>query len=166
MNKGILYISCGVPGSGKTTFLKKYAKKDESIISRDEIRFALLKEGEDYFSHEKDVFKHFVNIIAEHINSGLNVYADATHLNQASRYKLLYALKNTGCHPSDIQIIFFDIPLDVCLERNEKRKNTKAYVPRSVIRKMFYQLEYPVDFSTIWIVDKDGNISKSKEVNL
>ena len=160
MNKGILYISCGVPGSGKSTFLKKHANKDESVISRDEIRFVLLKEGEEYFSHEKEVFKHFVNIITEHINSGINVYADATHLNKASRKKLTDALLEAGCQPADVQAIYFDIPLNVCLERNEKRKGTKAYVPRGVIRRMFYQFEFPIEFSTTWIVDEKGNISK------
>lgn len=160
MNKGILYISCGVPGSGKSTFLKKVAKKNESVISRDEIRFALLKEGEEYFSHEKEVFKQFVNIIADHINSGLNVYADATHLNYASRKKLTDALLEAGCKPADIQAIYFDIPLNICLERNEKRAGTKAYVPRGVIRRMFFQLEFPVEFSTTWVIDEKGNISK------
>lgn len=160
MNKGKLYISCGIPGSGKSTFLKKYVKKDESIVSRDEIRFALLKDGEEYFSHEEEVFKHFVNIITEFINSGLNVYADATHLNKASRDKLLYALKKVGCEPSSIEAIYFDVPLKVCLERNEKRYETRAYVPRGVIRRMFYQLEFPVEFSTTWVVDENGNVSK------
>lgn len=160
MNKGILYISCGIPGSGKSTFLKKVAKKNESVISRDEIRFALLKEGEEYFSHEKEVFKYFVNIITDHINSGLNVYADATHLNYTSRKKLTDALLEAGCQPADVQAIYFDIPLNVCLERNEKRKGTKAYVPRGVIRRMFYQLEFPIEFSTTWTVDEKGNVSK------
>ena len=62
----ILYISCGVPGSGKSTFLKNHTKPNEAIISRDEIRFNLLKDGEDYFSHENEVFDKFVdNIIYE-----------------------------------------------------------------------------------------------------
>lgn len=160
MNKGILYISCGIPGSGKSTFLKKVAKKDESVISRDEIRFALLKEGEEYFSHEEEVFKQFVKIITDHINSGLNVYADATHLNYASRKKLTDALLKAGCQPADVQAIYFDIPLNICLERNEKRAGTKAYVPRGVIRRMSFQLEFPVEFSTTWVIDEKGNISK------
>jgi len=162
MNKGILYISCGIPGSGKSTFLKKVAKKNESVISRDEIRFALLKKGEGYFSHEEEVFKHFVNIITDNINSGINVYADATHLNKISRKKLTNALLEAGCQPADVQAIFFDVPIDICLERNEKRKGTRAYVPEIIIRRMYNSLSYPIEFSHVWIVDKDGNVSKSK----
>lgn len=157
---GKLYISCGVPGSGKTTFLKSIVKKDEAIISRDDVRFTIVKEDEPYFSHEKEVFNQFVNIIAEHINAGINTYADATHLTHFSREKLLTALKAVNCTPATVEIVFFDIPLNVCLERNEKRKGTRAYVPRGVIRRMFYQLEWPINVSTYWTVDEDGIISK------
>lgn len=156
---GKLYISCGIPGSGKSTFLKKYVGKDEAIISRDDIRFTLLKEDEPYFSHEEEVYSSFINIIAEHINKGINVYADATHLNKWSRKKLLYSLEAIGCKPSKIEGIFFDIPLSICLERNEKRKGTKTYVPRGVIRRMFMQMDPPIELGSYWQVDEDGTVS-------
>ena len=162
MRKGKLYISCGIPGSGKSTFLKANKGKDEVIISRDDIRFSLLKEGEEYFSRENEVFKKFITQITNSINLGYNTYADATHLNNVSREKLLRALDKAGCKPSATEVIFFDVPLDVCLARNEKRKNTKTYVPRGVIRRMFNQLTYPIEFPTIWLVDKDGNVSKGE----
>lgn len=162
MSKGILYISCGIPGSGKSTFLKANKKPSEEIISRDEIRFSLLKEGEDYFSHEDEVFNIFVSKITQLINTGTNVYADATHLNPASRKKLTDALLETGCQPADVQAILFDVPIDICLKRNENRKGTKTYVPRGVIRRMFNSLSYPVEFSHVWIVNEKGEVSKSK----
>ena len=83
-NQGILYISCGVPGSGKSTFLNKIKGKDEVIVSRDEIRFSLLKPGENYFAHEEEVFRLFCNKIADYIKQGKDVYADATHFTIAS----------------------------------------------------------------------------------
>ena len=149
INKGVLYISCGVPGSGKSTFLKTHKGKDEKIISRDEIRFSLLKEGEEYFSHEDEVFETFITKITESINSGFNTYADATHLNHRGRAKLTDALLEAGCQPRDVQAILFDVPIAICFERNEKRKGTKAYVPRGVIRRMYNQLEIPVEFSHV-----------------
>lgn len=162
MSKGILYISCGVPGSGKSTFLKTHKNPNEEIISRDDIRFSLLKEGEDYFSHEKEVFDIFVSKITQLINAGTNVYADATHLNSASRSKLTDALLDAGCQPADVQAILFDVPIDICLKRNENRKGTKTYVPRGVIRRMFNSLSYPIEFSHVWIVNEKGEVSKSK----
>lgn len=163
MNKaGILYISCGVPGSGKTTFLNEFKNDNEVVISRDNIRFSLLKDGEDYFTHEREVYAKFVDAITKNIRNGINVYADATHLNYASRKKLTDALLKAGCQPVDVQAIYFDIPIDICLKRNEKRAGTKAYVPRGVIRRMFESLSYPIEFSHVWIVDEKGKVSKSK----
>ena len=164
--ESILYISCGVPGSGKSTFLKKVIKPNEVIVSRDEIRFNILKEEEEYFSHENEVFDKFVDDIIYWMKMGNNVYADATHLNRNSRNKLIWTIdaREPGLL-THIESIFFNVPIDICIERNEFRKDTKAYVPNGVIRKMYNQLEEPnptkEEFKHGWIVDKDGNVSKS-----
>ena len=51
-----VFVMCGPAGSGKSTWLIKQMKpKTDVCISRDNIRFGLLKEGEDYFAHENDV---------------------------------------------------------------------------------------------------------------
>lgn len=164
MSNGILYISCGLPGSGKSTFLKAHAKADEVIVSRDEIRFSLLKPGDKYFKYEDLVFDLFIERITKNINSGKNVYADATHLNSNSRKILTDALIAAGCDPIKVEAIYFDIPLEICLERNEKRKETKAYCPKSVIRRMASYISFPYhEFKTVWRVDVDGNVSKALE---
>lgn len=167
-NKGILYISCGVPGSGKSTFLNEFKGKEEVIISRDNIRFALLKPGEDYFSHEKEVYAKFLDNIAKNIKAGYNVYADATHLNEKSRYLLLHQLHNKGCRPLEINAIYFNVPLETCLERNEYRKGTAAYVPRGEIRRMYQQFVPPKGyegFNNIWSVNSEGDVELIYEGN-
>lgn len=163
INKGILYVCCGVPGSGKTTFLNEMAHPSEKIISRDDIRFSILKPGEEYFSHEKEVYTKFINSIVTNIKSGFNVYADATHLNEKSRYKLVHALKNRGCKPSEINAIYFNVPLDVCKERNNNRKGTKTYVPEEQLIQMYGAFVYPhkyEGFTNIWQVDEDGYVDE------
>ena len=92
------YIMCGIPGSGKSTFAKKiteiYEKHNISIetVSRDEIRFSLIKPGEDYFSKEKEVFSIYIENLKKSLNNNNITIADATHLNFASRKKLLTPL--------------------------------------------------------------------------
>ena len=55
---------CGPAGSGKSTWLIKQMKsKTDVCISRDNIRFGLLKEGEDYFAHEDRVKNIFYGAI-------------------------------------------------------------------------------------------------------
>lgn len=158
---GTLYVSCGVPGSGKSTFLKEMKGDNEVIISRDEIRFSLLKPGDEYFSKEKTVYSTFVNNISTAIKNGYNVYADATHLNQKSRYKLMHALKTRGCKPLYTAAIYFDVPIDICKERNNKRFGTKAYVPEEQLLQMYGAFVPPhtyEGFTYVYRVDEDGYV--------
>lgn len=160
---GILYVVCGPPGSGKTTFLEEMQNSNEIVIHRDEIRLELLKPGEDFFSHETEVYCRFLNEVNYSIRYGYNTYADATHLNESSRCVLLYQLLHKGCNPKEIDAIYFNVPLKVCLERNEKRKGTRAYTPPKDIEQMYYSYTFPTyaeGFKRIWEIDKDWNITK------
>lgn len=142
-----LFIACGVPGAGKTTFLKNVIKnlKEKTnfsveYVSRDEIRFSMLEESDDYFSKEKEVYKEFCNRIQKAIDNKVNVIiADATHITKRSREKLLDSLDLTGIN---IFCISFEPTLEWCLDRNEERIG-RAYVPREVIKLMYKQFEPP-----------------------
>lgn len=155
----ILYIMMGAPGSGKSTFIKNYIDyKIETYVSRDEIRFSMVKEDEDYFSKENEVFKKFTSEINNALNLGINVYADATHLNTASRNKLINAIKEK---PSSIEVIFINTSLNKCLEQNENRKGTRSYVPRETIKRMYLSIEPPTfeeGFSTIYEIEENEKI--------
>lgn len=136
-----LILVCGLPGSGKSTYLSKFEHNMNCrVISRDKIRFSLLQEGEAYFSHEEDVCKNLWNQINEGLAADKNVYVDQTSLNPESRS---YLLKHITSHYDELIIIWFNISEKTCLERNENRKNTKAYVPRGVIKRMSYQMVSP-----------------------
>lgn len=136
-----LYIMCGIPGSGKTTFVKKYLH-DAVYISRDEIRFSILKEGDLYFSKEKEVFLTYYKKINDNLAMGNSVVADATHLNPASRNKLLSRLRYDR-HKVCVNVIYMATPLDTCIERNDTRRGTKTFVPDNDIISMNENLVEP-----------------------
>ena len=73
MSTPICYIMSGVPGCGKSTWARKFASENDNVvhISRDEIRFSLLKDGEDYFAHEDDVITIFYAKINEALSAGM-----------------------------------------------------------------------------------------------
>ena len=76
-----LYLMCGVPGAGKSTFLKNHIKEENSaIISRDVIRFSIVKPEEDYFSHEDEVLNIFWEQINKAVAEGKNTFVDQTSL--------------------------------------------------------------------------------------
>ena len=140
----ILYIMCGPSGCGKTTWADNFMRNnDEDIryVSRDEIRFSIIKSDEPYFSHEDEVFKKFVGTIAQTLVYGFDVIADATHLNYFSRKKLTRAIDAVI---SDYKIIYvvFDNDVNGCIERNEHRIG-RTRVPEEVIRSMCDNFEEP-----------------------
>ena len=45
-----LFLMMGIPGSGKTTWTSKYLRKLDKYVSRDEVRFSMVAENEEYFS--------------------------------------------------------------------------------------------------------------------
>ena len=88
MRKPILYMMCGIPGSGKSTWAKEYLAS-ALYVSRDEIRYSMVKEDEEYFSKETEVFNTFIEKIAVNLMSEKDVVADATHINFQSRLKTI-----------------------------------------------------------------------------
>lgn len=135
-----LYLMAGCPGSGKSTFLKiKVHSTNYEIISRDEIRFSLLQPGDDYFAHENEVYKIFWEKINDALTTGKDVFVDQTSLTPKSRKWLLQHIKGY----EHANLIWIDENIETCLERNELRRGTRAYVPKSVVRRMHAQFIEP-----------------------
>lgn len=148
-----LWIACGIPGSGKSTWIREHINKTNSIhCSRDEVRFAMLKDNEDYFAHEDEVWCAWIKQIKDGLENPEveNIYVDATHLNNKAREKVL---KELITYDFDIKYLVFAVPVDTCLERNEGRTE-RAYVPRSVIRRMFFCFEFPKGDNVYFINEK------------
>lgn len=145
-----LFIMCGVPGVGKSTWAKENVPKDAVYVSRDEVRFSILQPNDTYFAKEKEVFNEFINRIKAGLAAGKNVYADATHLNSSSRNKLMNAV---GRGNWDFQALVFTASLEDCLIRNSKR-NGRAYVPEDSLVEMYHKFSIPTKregFSEVWV---------------
>lgn len=134
-----LWITIGIPGCGKTTWVKNKINEIGGIhISRDQIRFSLLNDNDEYFDKEILVFEQFVSTINAAIEDKCNenIFIDATHLGEGSRAKLLARINTAAA--DKITWVNFEVPLEIALERNDQREG-RAFVPRGQIRRMFEQ---------------------------
>lgn len=141
-----LFLTSGIPGSGKSTWCKaRLANAEPGTAvwhSRDAIRFSMLQDGEDYFMHEDEVIELWIKAIQTSIDNPFikEIYVDATHLNDRSRAKTLSHLELTP----DVKVVnaVFDLPLQVCLQHNAQRTG-REFVPESVIRRMYNSFRMP-----------------------
>lgn len=128
-----LYIMVGVPASGKSTYAKKLSEREGAIyVSRDEIRFSKIKDKDEYFSKEGEVFGEFVNRVQSALNDGKDVIADATHISRGSRAKLMRALDLCGVHTI---AVCMNVDGETCMDRNSKREGMSK-VPNDVMLSM------------------------------
>jgi predicted kinase len=109
----------------------------------------MIKEGDEYFSKENDVFAKWIKDINTAIKNEniTNIYADATHISEASRNKTLLHLdlKNVNIIP----IVMTTDP-DECVRRNEMRIGMEC-VPAAVIYRMSSRLRNePVNKDLGW----------------
>ena len=148
----ILYIMCGPPGCGKSTYYRNSDKLAHcAYVSRDDVRFSIVKEEEDYFSHEKEVFRKFVSLLVTAMRDGYDVVADATHLNEFSRRKLTQAI---DMYTTDYKIIYvvFNVDADTCVARNANRTG-RANVPENIIRNMCRDFRTPTKDEDERVID-------------
>ena len=76
-------------------------------------------------------------------------YVDATNLTPHDRHSWIKLAKDYGY---DVQGVYFDVPVEVCLERNQKRERV---VSEDVMRRMAGKLKAPTfeeGFSKITVV--------------
>lgn len=138
MTKPTCYIMSGIPGCGKSTWARKFTAEHDNVVqvSRDEIRFSFLADGEDYFAHEDEVVATFYAEINEALAAGHDVIADATHISDKALCATLNAIK-IDCKKT---LISLDTSLDTCILRNLSREGREC-VPTQVIVNMLKSKE-------------------------
>jgi predicted kinase len=139
-------LSIGLPGSGKSSWFKRH---NISPLSSDLLRHLLFDDPTEQrfqdlvFSNLRSMLK--ARLIARR---PLN-YVDATNLSPHERHGWIKLAKDFGY---EVQAVFFDVPLEVCLERNAKRHRK---VSDDVMRRMSAKLKPPTfeeGFSKITVV--------------
>ena len=139
-----LFLMCGAPGSGKSTWLRANAiSPDCAVVSRDEIRFSYMQSKDDhYFTHETEVFNEFIETIQNYLNDAkgpTRIYADATHLTEKSRLKVL---KRLDLSNAEVTVLVIRASLKETIKRNHQRAY-HAIVPDDIVTRMWNSFERP-----------------------
>ena len=146
--KPTLIVMVGVPGSGKDYQIENsellYADGEvkREVVSRDLVRYEIVKESEEYFSHEKDVFEQYILQISNALKKNRVVIANATQANYGSRKKLLHAIDEK--FGRDYNIVMYCIICDYeTADRRNKQREGRAVVPEKAMMEMFNNFVIP-----------------------
>ncbi len=158
--KGFVVLAIGLPGSGKTTWFKRRAV---TPLSSDMLRNILFDDITEQ-RYQGLVFSTLRSLLRARLVARMPWnYVDATNLSPHERRQWIKMAKSFGY---DVQAVFFDVPLEVCLERNQKRERR---VGDDVMRTMAARLKPPhfrEGFSKITVVrvkPKDGAAAGAPE---
>lgn len=132
-----LFVLCGLPASGKSTYAKKLAEvHNANIHSSDEIREELSGDVNNQNINEL-VFKTLHNRIKEDLKNGKSCIYDATNINYKRRMGFLNELNKIPCEKICYLVA---TPYEECLKNNANRDRK---VPEEVIERMYRNIDVP-----------------------
>ncbi|HZW81047.1 MAG TPA: AAA family ATPase [Candidatus Deferrimicrobiaceae bacterium] len=132
--KGVVVLAIGLPGSGKSSWFKRH---NVVPLSSDIVRALLFDDVREQrfqdlvFSNLRSMLK--ARLIAKRPTN----YVDATNLTPQERQHWIKLAKD---YHYEVHAVFFDVPLEVCIERHERRDRV---VPEDVMRRMAAKLKPP-----------------------
>jgi predicted kinase len=132
--KGIVVLAIGLPGSGKSSWFKRH---NVTPLSSDMVRSLLFDDVREQ-RYQDLVFSNLRSMLKARLIAKRPMnYVDATNLTPQERQHWIKLAKD---YNYEVHAVFFDVPLDVCIERHQRRDRV---VPEDVMRRMAAKLKPP-----------------------
>lgn len=135
----------GLPASGKSTYAKKLVNDNPGAwkrVNKDDLR-AMLDISNWSKANEKFVLAMRDQVIVRALSHGYNVVVDDTNLNpqhERDIRQMLLFNSHPNVNTAEVELKFFDTPVNECIERDAKRPVGGGYVGEEVIRRFASQL--------------------------
>lgn len=132
-NWGEVVLLCGLPASGKDTYLaKNYSHLP--VVCLDDIRKLL---DVSPTKPQGEVIAYAKNKAKELLRNKQSFVWNATNITKDTRHKLISLFENYG---ASVRVVFLETSWEVGLERNSTRKDV---VPQNAVEAMLSKLEPP-----------------------
>jgi predicted kinase len=132
--RGVVVLAIGLPGSGKSSWFKRH---NVVPLSSDSLR-ALLFDDVREQRFQDIVFSNLRSLLKARLIARRPMnYVDATNLTPQERHHWIKLAKD---YNYEVHAVFFDVPLEVCIERHQRRDRV---VPEDVMRRMAAKLKPP-----------------------
>jgi predicted kinase len=132
--KGVVVLAIGLPGSGKTSWFKR---RGVTPLSSDLLRTILFDNITEQ-RYQGLVFGTLRSLLRARLIARMPWnYVDATNLSPKERSGWIKMAKEFGF---EVHAVFFDVPVEVCMERNRRRDRM---VPEDVMQRMAQKLRPP-----------------------
>jgi len=144
--RGTVVLTIGLPGSGKTSWFRRRAI---TPLSSDLLRMMLFDDITEQ-RYQDLVFSTLRYLLRARMIARMPWnYVDATNLSPRERRGWIKMTQEFGY---EVHAVFFDVPIEVCMERNARRGRM---VPEEVMQRMAGKLRAPTfeeGFSKITVV--------------
>lgn len=132
--KGAVVLAIGLPGSGKSSWFKRH---NIIPLSSDLVRGLLFDDATEQRFQDL-VFSSLRSLLRARLIAGRPMnFIDATNLSPKERHSWIKMAHDFGY---EAHAVFFDVPTEVCMERNRKRLRN---VPDEVMLRMAQKLRPP-----------------------
>jgi predicted kinase len=158
--KGTVVLTIGLPGSGKTSWFRRRAI---TPLSSDLLRMMLFDDISEQ-RYQDLVFSTLRYLLRARMIARMPWnYVDATNLSPRERRGWIKMAQEFGY---EVQAVFFDVPVEVCEDRNKRRGRM---VPDDVMQRMAQKLRPPTfdeGFSKITVVRVKKQAARTEPENV